>query len=77
MGRTGPRYDSSAAERFFGLLKAEIGTFWESHDTARAEVFRFIEVEHSRTGLRKHPVCGYVTPIETRTLATQDPVSAA
>ncbi|WP_328671775.1 IS3 family transposase [Streptomyces sp. NBC_00322] len=68
MGRTGIRYDNAAAESFFGLLKAEIGTtLWESRDAARADVFRFIEVEYNRTTLRRHPEFGYLTPLETRT----------
>ncbi|WP_280703327.1 hypothetical protein [Kitasatospora sp. GP82] len=38
MGRTGIGYDNAAAESFFGLLKAEIGTtIWESREAARAE----------------------------------------
>ncbi|MFF3062893.1 IS3 family transposase [Streptomyces sp. NPDC057909] len=66
-------YDNSAAESFFGLLKAEIGTtVWESHEAARADVFRFIEVEYNHTRLRKHPEFGYLTPLETRTLLQQD-----
>jgi putative transposase len=78
MGRTGSCYDNAAAESFFGLLKAEIGTtVWESHDAARADVFRFIEVEYNRTRLRKHPEYGYVTPLETRALVTQDLTPAA
>ncbi|MEV5646399.1 integrase core domain-containing protein [Streptomyces flaveolus] len=52
MGRTGSCYDNAAAESFFGLLKAEIGTtVWETHDQARADVFHFIEVEYNRTRL--------------------------
>lgn len=78
MGRTGSCYDSAAAEGFFGLLKAEIGTtVWASHEAARADVFRFIEVEYNRTRLREHPVYGYVTPLETRALTTRDLTSAA
>ncbi|WP_216854826.1 IS3 family transposase, partial [Streptomyces pacificus] len=58
---------NAAAESFFGLLKAEIGpTVWESREAARADVFRFIEVEYNRTRLRKHPEFGYLTPLETR-----------
>lgn len=78
MGRTGSCYDNAAAESFFGLLKAEIGTtVWESQEQARADVFRFIEVEYNRTRLRKHPVYGYVTPVETRTLTAQALAPAA
>ncbi|MFI1294506.1 integrase core domain-containing protein, partial [Streptomyces sp. NPDC020792] len=78
MGRTGSCCDNAAAESFFGLLKAEIGTIvWESHEAARADVFRFIEVEYNRTRLRKHPIYGYVTPLETRALTTQDLAPAA
>ncbi|MCA1224128.1 IS3 family transposase [Streptomyces sp. 8L] len=67
MGRTGICRDNAAAESFFGLLKAEIGTtVWESRQAARADVFRFIEVEYNRTRLRKHPEFGYLTPLETR-----------
>lgn len=78
MGRTGICYDNAAAESFFGLLKAEIGTtVWESRAAARADVFTFIEVEYNRARLRKHPEFGYLTPLETRTLLQQDLTPAA
>jgi Integrase core domain len=52
---------------FFGLLKAEIGTaVWESREAARADVFRFIEVEYNRTRLRKHPGRLFKTPWRSR-----------
>ncbi|MET7352028.1 IS3 family transposase [Streptomyces mirabilis] len=78
MGRTGICYDNAAAESFFGLLKAEIGTtVWESREAARADVFRFIEVEYNRTRLRRHPQFGYLTPLETRARLQQDLTPAA
>jgi putative transposase len=78
MGRTGSCYDNAAAESFFGLLKAEIGTtVWESHQDARDDVFRFIEIEYNRTRLRKHPEFGYLTPLETRSLLQPDLTPAA
>lgn len=67
MGRVGSRYDNAAAESWFALLKAEIGTtLRESREAARADVFRYVEVEYNRSRLRRHPDYGYVTPIETR-----------
>ncbi|MYU24040.1 transposase [Streptomyces sp. SID8352] len=38
----------------------------DEDEAARADVFRFIEVEYNRTRLRKHPEFGYFTPLETR-----------
>jgi transposase InsO family protein len=78
MGRTGSCYDNAAAESFFGLLKAEIGTrVWDNRAAARADVFRFIEVEYNRTRLRRHPEHGYLTPLETRVLLQRDLTPAA
>ncbi|MFD9502497.1 hypothetical protein [Streptomyces sp. NPDC060035] len=69
---------NAAAESFFGLLKAEIGTaVRESREAARADVLRFIEVEYHRTRLRKHPEFGYLTPLETRARLQHDFTPAA
>lgn len=77
-GGTGSCCDNAAAESFFGLLTAEIGTIVrKSHEAARAGVLGFVEVEYHRTRLRRHPVYGYVTPLGTRALTTQHLAPAA
>ncbi|WP_442818810.1 IS3 family transposase [Streptomyces sp. NBC_01320] len=69
---------NAAAESWFAVLKAEIGTtVWETREAARADVFRYIEIEYNRSRLRRHPEYGYVTPLETRTLLRQDLTPAA
>ncbi|MET8412852.1 IS3 family transposase, partial [Streptomyces sp. NPDC005195] len=73
--RVGSCYDNAAAESWFAILKAEIGTtVWETREAARADVFRYVEVEYNRS---RHPDYGYVTPLETRSLLRQNLTSAA
>ncbi|MEU6527516.1 hypothetical protein ABZ892_33060 [Streptomyces sp. NPDC046924] len=48
-----------------------------SSGTARAGAFPFIEVEYNHTRPLEHPVHGYATPLETRTMTTQDLAPAA
>ncbi|WP_431684035.1 IS3 family transposase [Kitasatospora sp. KL5] len=78
MGRVGSCYDNAAAESWFALFKAEIGTTaWATRAQARADVFRFIEVEYNRSRLRRHPELGYLTPLETRVRLQRDFTPAA
>ncbi|GAB1331939.1 IS3 family transposase [Streptomyces sennicomposti] len=67
MGRTGSCYDNAAAESFFAVLKEEIGIrLWPGRATARAAIFTYIETFSNRRRLRKHPLWGYLTPLEIR-----------
>ncbi|MEU1125008.1 IS3 family transposase [Streptomyces sp. NPDC005899] len=67
MGRTGSCYDNAAAESFFAVLKEEIGIrVWPDRATARAAIFTYIETFYNRRRLRKHPLWGYLTPLEIR-----------
>ncbi|MGW0552587.1 IS3 family transposase [Streptomyces altiplanensis] len=78
MGRVGSCYDNAVAESWFAILKAEIGTtVWATRESARADVFRYIEIEYNRSRLRRHPDHGYVTPLETRSLLRQNLAPAA
>ncbi|MFF1464489.1 IS3 family transposase [Streptomyces sp. NPDC058330] len=73
MGRVGSCYDNAAAESWFAVLKAEIGTsVWATRAAARADIFRFIEVEYNRSRLRRHPEFGYITPLEIRVRLQRD-----
>ncbi|MEU3051486.1 IS3 family transposase [Streptomyces sp. NPDC006984] len=78
MGRAGSCYDNAAAESWFAVLKSEIGTsVWATRAAARADIFRFIEVEYNRSRLRRHPEFGYITPLETRVRLQRDFTPAA
>ncbi|MFE9259266.1 IS3 family transposase [Streptomyces sp. NPDC006879] len=78
MGRVGSCYDNAAAESWFAVLKSEIGTsVWATRAAARADIFRFIEVEYNRSRLRRHPEFGYITPLETRVRLQRDFTPAA
>ncbi|RPK76009.1 Integrase core domain protein [Streptomyces sp. ADI97-07] len=78
MGRVGSCYDNAAAESWFAVLKSEIGTsVWATRAEARADVFRFVEVEYNRSRLRQHPEFGYITPFETRARLQHDFTPAA
>jgi transposase InsO family protein len=67
MGRTGSCYDNAAAESFFAVLKEEIGVrVWPDRASARAAIFTYIETFYNRRRLRKHPLWGYLTPLEIR-----------
>ncbi|MGO4422354.1 transposase [Streptomyces sp. MCAF7] len=78
MGRVGSCCDNATAESWFVILNAETGTtIWETREAARADVFRYVEVEYNRSRLRRHPDYGYVTPLETRSMLGQNLVPAA
>ncbi|MCX5095733.1 integrase core domain-containing protein [Streptomyces sp. NBC_00365] len=64
-GRTGSCFDNAAAESFFAVLKAEIGTtVWETRAQARQDVFRWIAEHYNRE--RIHSTSGYITPYQAR-----------
>jgi transposase InsO family protein len=65
-GRTGSCFDNAAAESFFAVLKAEIGTtVWETRAAARQDVFRWIAEYYNRE--RLHSTIDYITPHQART----------
>ncbi|WP_405898614.1 IS3 family transposase [Streptomyces sp. NBC_00727] len=64
-GRTGSCFDNAAAESFFAVLKAAIGTTaWETRAQARQDVFRWIAEHYNRE--RIHSAIGYITPYQAR-----------
>ncbi|MET9883412.1 integrase core domain-containing protein [Streptomyces sp. NPDC006430] len=64
-GRTGLCFDNAAAESFFAVLKAEIGTtVWGTRAQARQDVFRWIAEHYNRE--RIHSTIGYTMPYQAR-----------
>ncbi|MFI9119706.1 integrase core domain-containing protein [Streptomyces bikiniensis] len=64
-GRTGSRFDNAAAESFFAVLKAEIGTtVRETRAQARQDVLRWIAEQYNREPL--HSTIGCITPYRAR-----------
>ncbi|WP_443062814.1 integrase core domain-containing protein [Streptomyces sp. NBC_00441] len=64
-GRTGSCFDNAAAESFFTVLKAEIGTtVWEARAQTRQDVLRWIAEHYNRE--RLHSAIGYITPYQAR-----------
>lgn len=77
MGRTGSCFDN-AAESFSALLKEEIRTGrWPDRAGARAGIFAFVETFYNRRRLRRHPIWGYLTPLETGQRLEQEHALAA
>ncbi|GBP99945.1 hypothetical protein SSP531S_13490 [Streptomyces spongiicola] len=50
---------------------------WATRAEARADIFRFIEVEYNRSRLRRHPEFGYINPLEARVRLQRDFTPAA
>lgn len=63
MSRKGDCWDNAVAESFFKTLKVELctGKAFKSRETARLEVFEYIEVFYNRE--RLHSKLGYMTPV--------------
>jgi putative transposase len=61
MSRKGNCWDNAVVESFFSTLKRELDdkTF-ESRESARAELFEYIEIWYNRK--RRHSTLGYVSP---------------
>ena len=64
MSRKGDCWDNAVAESFFATLKTELihRYRYETRNSARADIFEFIEVFYNRE--RLHSALGYRTPIE-------------
>jgi putative transposase len=62
MSRKADCYDNAVAESFFSTLKNELiyARRFKSHDEAKSEVFKFIEIFYNRQ--RLHQTLGYITP---------------
>ena len=62
MSRRGDCYDNAAMESWFSTLKSELGERFETHATAKKELFDCIEVFYNQR--RRHSTLGYLSPAQ-------------
>jgi putative transposase len=62
MSRRGNCYDNAVAESWFSTLKAELGERFDSYDSAKEDLFDYIEVFYNQQ--RRHSSLDYVSPAE-------------
>src|SRR5262249_44854020 len=62
MSRRGNCYDNAVMESFFSTVKSELGEHFESHGSAKMELFDYIEVFYNQR--RRHSTIGLVSPAE-------------
>ena len=62
MSRRGNCYDNAVMESFFSTVKSELGERFESHGTAKMELFDYIEVFYNQR--RRHSTIGQISPAE-------------
>ena len=75
MSRRGNCYDNAVMESFFSSLKFELGEHFDSHGTAKMELFDYIEVFYNQR--RRHSTLGQVSPAEYERRLIAAPVDAA
>jgi transposase InsO family protein len=74
MSRRGNCYDNAVMESFFSTVKSELGEHFDSHGTAKMEVFDYIEVFYNQR--RRHSTLGQVSPAMFERHAREESVDA-
>jgi putative transposase len=62
MSRRGNCYDNAAMESWFSTLKSELGERFETHASAKEQLFDYVEVFYNQQ--RMHSALGYASPAE-------------
>ncbi len=62
MSRRGSCYHNAAMERWFSTLRSELGGRFETHTSAKDQLFDYIEVFYNEQ--RIHSAIGYASPAE-------------
>jgi len=60
MSRRGNCWDNAVMESFFSTVKSELGEHFDSHDTAKRELFAYIEAFYNQK--RRHSTLGQISP---------------
>jgi len=75
MSRRGNCYDNAVMESFFSSLTFEVGERFDSHGTAKMELFDYIDVFYNQR--RRHSTLGQISPAEYERRLVAAPVDAA
>jgi transposase InsO family protein len=62
MSRRGSAYDNAAMESWFSTMTFELDNRFETHTSAKAKLFDYIEVFYNQE--RRHSKLGYVSPAQ-------------
>jgi len=62
MSRRGNVYDNAAMESWFSTLKSELGERFDTHASAKEQLFDYVEVFYNQQ--RMHSAIGYASPAE-------------
>ncbi len=74
MSRRGSAQDNAAMESWLSTMTFELGDRFETHASAKAKLFDYIEVFYNQE--RRHSTLGYVSPAQFERAVRMDKAAA-